>query len=166
MTEAAKGNSLDGWALQAADPARSVCISALMSALGPIFGNKHGGWWLLTGIQLQLGDQRTLPDLAGWRRERFTPSAALTVTTVPDWTCEVLTAQSHARDVFRHLAERQAAGVRHSWIVDPLEGTLHVFRHDKGGFQCVLTAGRTHRVRAEPFEAVELSVAALLGEDP
>jgi hypothetical protein len=140
-------------------------VSALLSALGPVFGNKHGGWWVLTGIQLQLGPHRSQPDLAGWQRERFTPSAALTVTTAPDWSCQVLTSQSHARDVLRHLAQCHAAGVRHSWIVDPVEGALHVFRHDTHGFMNILTAGGTQRVRAEPFEAVELSVATLLGAD-
>lgn len=165
MTESANRNSLDGFTLQSADPSRSVCVSALVSTLGPIFNKKHGGWWLLTGIQLQLGQQRSQPDLAGWLRIRFTPSAGV-VTTVPDWSCEILTPTTHARDVLRHLSQCQAAGVKHSWVVDPLEGVIHVFKHDAKGTACILTAKRGQRVRAEPFEAVELSVSALLGDDP
>jgi hypothetical protein len=30
----------------------------------------------------------------------------------------------------------------------------------------VLTAQRGHTIRAEPFDAIELSVGALLGDDP
>ena len=43
---------------------------------------------------------------------------------------------------------------------------LTVYRHTPHGYVPALLAGAHERVRAEPFDAVELSVAFLLGGDP
>ena len=49
------------------------------------------------------------------------------------------------------------------WIADPMEQTWNVHRREPRGYCVVLTAGQAEVVRAEPFESVELRVAALLG---
>jgi len=49
--------------------------------------------------------------------------------------------------------------VPHSWIVDPQLETLRVHRWTADGYLVVLDAERSQRVRAEPFEAIELQVA-------
>jgi Uma2 family endonuclease len=56
--------------------------------------------------------------------------------------------------------------VGHYWIVDPVEETLAVYRWHVDGYVEVLMADRTERVRAEPFEELELSVGVLFGDDP
>ncbi|WP_437617977.1 hypothetical protein [Sorangium sp. So ce1151] len=53
----------------------------------------------------------------------------------------------------------------HSWILDPREGTLAVHRWTREGYLTALLAERGERVRAEPFEAIELSVGVLFGDD-
>ena len=53
--------------------------------------------------------------------------------------------------------------VPHYWIADPLEHTLIVHRWELRGYLVALTAAAGEVVRAEPFEAIELSVAALFG---
>ncbi|HEX4383768.1 MAG TPA: hypothetical protein VH083_12500 [Myxococcales bacterium] len=49
------------------------------------------------------------------------------------------------------------------WIC---ERTLTVHRHGEGGYVIALRAEAGERVRAEPFDAVELQVGLLLGDDP
>jgi Uma2 family endonuclease len=56
--------------------------------------------------------------------------------------------------------------VPHYWILDPIERTLTVHRHGEGGYVIALRAEASERVRAEPFEAVELHAGLLLGDDP
>ena len=53
----------------------------------------------------------------------------------------------------------------HYWIVDPQNETLTVLRWTPDGYLAALTAGRTDRVRAKPFDAVELPVGVLFGDD-
>ena len=43
--------------------------------------------------------------------------------------------------------------------------TLTVLRWTERGYIEVLTAGQTERVRAEPFDARELAVGELFGDD-
>jgi Uma2 family endonuclease len=58
----------------------------------------------------------------------------------------------------RHLVD-------HYWILDPDQGGLFVYRRHDDGYLEVLAAQRGQRVRAEPFEAIEISVGALFGDD-
>lgn len=43
---------------------------------------------------------------------------------------------------------------------------LNVYRHTADGYLLALRADAAERVRAEPFDAIELHVAVLLGDDP
>ena len=51
--------------------------------------------------------------------------------------------------------------VGHDWIIDPVEETLAVHRWHPDGYVEVLVADCTERVRAEPFDAIELDLANL-----
>ncbi len=55
--------------------------------------------------------------------------------------------------------------VPHYWILDPTEETLLVHRWGPDGYIEVLAAERNERVRAEPFEALELRVGVLFGDE-
>lgn len=44
--------------------------------------------------------------------------------------------------------------------------TLTVLRWSDAGYITVLAAERGETVRAEPFEAIEISVGTLFGDDP
>ena len=69
-------------------------------------------------------------------------------------------------DMIRRLRLFHQAGVPHFWVLDVNAGALAVFRHEPLGYLNVLTVERGHLVRAEPFEAIELNVGILLGDDP
>jgi Uma2 family endonuclease len=55
-------------------------------------------------------------------------------------------------------------GVRHLWHVDPLTRTLDIFRLTEGQWQLVQSFSKEERVRAEPFEAIELELPLVWSE--
>ncbi len=52
-------------------------------------------------------------------------------------------------------------GVRHAWLIDPVEHTLEVYRLEAGRRVLLDTYDEDAVVRAEPFDAVELELALL-----
>ena len=58
-----------------------------------------------------------------------------------------------------------AAEVPHYWILDPDEQILLVHRWSPDGYTVVQRAGAGETIRAEPFDAIELHVSALFGDD-
>lgn len=191
MTERGKTHTIEEWLAQpserrlelingelvekaAPDGPHSASQVALVGNLYPLFYRKpggagpgSGGWWLMTEADLQIGVDGFRPDVAGWRRERSpTLPTGRPITLRPDWVCEVLSESNRTNDTIRKLRRYHEAGVPHYWILSPAEGTLTVFRHQPEGYLTVLSADRHQRVRAEPFDAVELHVGQLLGDDP
>ena len=81
----------------------------------------------------------------------------------PTLAIEVLSPTTAAADRGVKLQLSAKYGVPHYWIADPLERWLCVHRWEPHGYLVALTAGEADIVRAEPFEAVELRVAALFG---
>jgi Uma2 family endonuclease len=130
-------------------------------------GRWPGGWWFLAEVDVQLGAELFRPDLAGWRRERCpTPPDGRPVQVRPDWVCEILSPSNARFDRVDKLQSYFAAGVPHYWLADPIERILEVYRRTDLAYALVLSAKGGQRVRAEPFDAVELRVDELFGDDP
>lgn len=55
--------------------------------------------------------------------------------------------------------------VPHYWILDPVAETLLVYRWGPDGYIEVLAAQRGERVRAEPFQSIEMAVGVFFGDD-
>jgi Uma2 family endonuclease len=126
-----------------------------------------GGWWIATEVDVLLDGRGYRPDIAGWRRERASaPPKERPVTLRPDWLCEVVSESNRAVDTVTKLRRYHQAGVPHYWILDQVDRTLTVHRHTPDGYLVALRAEAHERVRAEPFEAIEVHVAVLLGDDP
>lgn len=125
-----------------------------------------GGWRFFTELSIQFGDEVCLPDVCGYRLERMAqlPKERL-VTLRPDWICEILSPSNASADRVEKRQTYFLAGVPHYWIIDPAEATLEVFRRTDIGYALVLAAHAGERVRAEPFEAVEIAVDELLSAD-
>ena len=121
-----------------------------------------GGWRILDEPELHLGEHVVVPDLAGWRRERMPamPRQAF-FTLSPDWVCEVLSPATERVDRGRKLRVYAEAGVAHAWLLKPADRTLEVLRLREGLWTIVGVWEDAAVVRAEPFEAVELSLAEL-----
>lgn len=146
-------------------PQHSVASSALGHALGPPFQGGDGGpggWWILDEPELHLGDDVLVPDLAGWRRDRLPtiPNAAY-FTLSPDWVCEVLSPSTSRLDRTRKLPLYARAGIPYAWLIDPATQTLEVYRLEANHWVVASTHGADERVRATPFEAIELNLSRL-----
>lgn len=127
-----------------------------------------GGWWFATEVEVLLSTGDLVrPDVAGWRREHVAvrPTGS-PVEQRPDWVCEVLSPSTARHDVVKKQRIYHHAAVGHYWVVDPRDGTLEVKRWSAPGYVSVLPAERGETVRAEPFDAVELEVGTLFGDDP
>lgn len=125
-----------------------------------------GGWVFLPEPELHLGlkPDILLPDLAGWRRERLAEGfldESDDLTLAPDWVCEVLSPSTESVDRERKLPIYHREGVGHAWLVDPVLRTLEVFRRHDLGWLLVGTSSGDAIVRAEPFDAAALGLAAL-----
>lgn len=123
-------------------------------------GSEPGGWWILVEPELHLGKQVLVPDLAGWRRERLpTMPAVPWFELPPDWVCEIISPSSVARDRMQKMRIYARSGLPHAWLVDPLAQLLEVFRLVDGHWLVVDSFAGEMKVRAEPFDAVELELA-------
>jgi Uma2 family endonuclease len=157
---------LDGELFLSPRPASPHAVAAIR--LGRILGpfdddpGGPGGWWILGEPELHLGEQVLVPDLAGWRREHMPaiPDVAF-FTLAPDWVCEVLSPSTERIDRGRKLRIYAEAGVKHAWLVKPLDRTLEVLRLHEGAWIIAAVWEDAAVVRAEPFEAIELHLGRL-----
>lgn len=126
-----------------------------------------GGWWLATEVDIVLDGRGYRPDIAGWRREHLpAPPTTRPIVVRPDWLCEIVSESNRTIDTVTKLRRYHQAGVPHYWLLDHVARTLTVHRHTADGYLIVVSAEASERVRAEPFDAIELQVGALLGDDP
>jgi Uma2 family endonuclease len=125
-----------------------------------------GGWWILDEPELHLGPDVLVPDLGGWRRERmpeFPDAPAFTLS--PDWVCEIVSPSTESLDRAKKMPVYAREGVAHLWLVNPSARTLEVYRLAEGRWLLLATHEGTAHVRAEPFDAVELALGPLWGEE-
>ncbi len=147
--------------------------SGIVLAIGSPFQRSPGdggpgGWWIATEIEVLLGASDIVrPDVLGWRRERCPERPTGTPVTVsPEWVCEVVSPSNANDDTVKKLRRYHQAAIPYYWIVDPRDATLTVMRFSNDGYITLLRAERGEAVRAEPFQAIELAVGALFGDDP
>jgi Uma2 family endonuclease len=126
-----------------------------------------GGWRILDEPELHLGEDVLVPDLAGWRLERMPKLPATAYFTLaPDWICEVLSPSTAGIDRIKKMPIYAREGVKHVWLVDPDGRTLEVFKLGADHRWIVIGLhGDKEKVRAAPFDAIELDLA-VLWEDP
>jgi Uma2 family endonuclease len=88
------------------------------------------------------------------------PDAAY-FTVPPNWVCEVLSPSTQAIDRGEKLPIYAEQGVSHAWLIDPDARTLEVFRLDGTTFRLISVHKNEEEPRAEPFDVLELELAAL-----
>ena len=102
------------------------------SALGALSSTAYqfgvggpGGWIFVDEPELHLGPHVTVPDIAGWRRERMTePADKPYFEIAPDWICEILSPSTERYDKGDKRRIYAHHGVRHLWHLDPRAKTL------------------------------------------
>ena len=161
------GEIIDGDLVTSPRPAaRHAAVSSSLGAdIHRGFGRKGsgpGGWVILDEPELHIVGQVMVPDIAGWRRERMPeiPDVAF-FDLAPDWACEILSPSTAAMDRTRKRHYYGRAGVGHLWLLDPGPQTLEVHRLDGEGWRLVLSVAGDVKVRAEPFEAIELDLGVV-----
>ena len=130
--------------------------------------SKPGGWWFGTEPTIALSIHETAqPDVAGWKRERMPQRpSGYPVTLRPDWVCEIMCdGDARRRDALRKRRIYADHGVPFYWLVDTERETLTVLTLTERGYVELLTASRTDRVHAAPFDLIELQVGVLFGDD-
>jgi len=135
----------------------SHTLVTLTTELVPPFQHGNGGpggWHLLSEMEVFLGGDVLVPDLAGWRRDRKLRLMDQTrIIDIPDWVCEILSKSTEKID--RGLKARiyARAGIRHMWLVDPHKRTIEVFRLAANGWVHTQMVEGDAIAVAEPFEA-------------
>lgn len=129
---------------------------------------RPGGWWLSMEVEIEFEKHEVYrPDVVGWRRDRVPERPRGTPIAIrPDWVCEILSPRNTANDLVKKKRVYQRCQVGHYWIVDPMNEMLTVYRWGPDGYIEIRSAVRGERVKAEPFEAVDLQVGVLFGDDP
>lgn len=127
-----------------------------------------GGWWIATEVEILFPPSEIVrPEVLGWRRDRCPQRPTGTPVRVrPDWICEIVSSGHPTDDTVKKLRLYHRTAIAHYWIVDPRDATLTIMRFSEAGYITVLRAERGEIVRAEPFEAVEIVVGTLFGDDP
>ncbi len=155
---------------EAASGRRGAAQVRIARRLGPYDrrpgGTSPGGWWFATEVEIILADTQVFrPDVAGWRRERMAAlPTEVPITLRPDWICEILST-NRRNDLVKKKRAYHQHRVGHYWLIDPIDETLAVHRWHPDGYVEVLMADRDDRVHAEPFDAIEIWVAVLFGDD-
>ena len=143
----------------------AAVASALGEELGPPFKRGRGapgGWIILDEPELHLSSDILVPDLAGWRRERLPRVGDEAYFELrPDWVCEVLSPSTEKQDRTAKLSIYAREDVPNAWLVNPVQRTLEVLRLTSEGWLTLAVHHDDQRVRAEPFDAVELDLGVL-----
>lgn len=128
-----------------------------------------GGWVILDEPELHLGPgpDIVVPDLAGWRDERYPGDPDDDdpfFTVAPDWACEILSQSTARLDRMRKVPIYAREGITNVWLVDPRDRTVEVLRLHEGRYVLVGPPGADDEsFILEPFEAVPILSACLWG---
>ena len=91
--------------------------------------------------EIGLGDHTMVPDLAGWKKERFPVEEDHNwISAAPDWVCEVLSPKTLRIDKVKKMPIYAHYGVGHIWLIDPTALSMDVFRLEAGGGWLLLAA--------------------------
>ena len=155
----------------APSPGHSLAETKLVAAIDP-FNRRPGtrgpgGWWIFVEIHVEYsGGELYCHDAAGWRRDRVpTRPTEWPIRIRPDWVCEIVSPKHERNDLVDKPRVLHRAEVPHYWILDPDERILLVHRWSPAGYTVVQRAAADEKIRAEPFDAIELRVGVLFGDE-
>lgn len=148
-------------------PPHAETTSDLGGLLAPPFRfgrGGPGGWVIIDEPRLALADEIRVPDLAGWRSERYGRPEQGPYTVVPDWICEVLSPSTAVEDRTEKLPLYARSEVPFLWRVDPIGFSLEAYRLQQDGYLLAVTARGDRTLRVPPFDAIELELGLLWGD--
>ena len=121
-----------------------------------------GGWIILDEPEISFGEDILVPDLAGWKKERFSVSEEHNwISVVPDWVCEIISPGTVRKDRIQKMPIYGRHDVPYVWLIDPIAKSLEIFRLESGRWTVAGLYAENDKVRAEPFEQMEINLADL-----
>jgi len=121
-----------------------------------------GGWIFIGEPEIALGADIVVPDLVGWRKERFPEKEDHNwISVVPDWICEIVSPGSIRLDRVKKMGLYARHLVPHYWLLDPFGKTLEVLKNESGRWLIIGTFAEDDKVRAEPFQEIEIDLCLL-----
>jgi Uma2 family endonuclease len=159
------------WQAQATTPKHNDFQGAILEVLRSLFHKKPspkkpGGWWILPECAVRYGNLNLfIHDLGGWLRTRSpTMPTDLPITLRPDWVCEILsTNKRNDRQKKRSVLHEHE--VPFYWIADPEERSVEIFEWSEKGYILLNSVDEDFIGRLPPFDAIELKVSVLFGEE-
>jgi Uma2 family endonuclease len=153
-------------------PEHSHAIARVSSNIEYPFGRLAGpkgpgGWWIFSDLGVGYANGEIYAhDVCGFRRDRCpNRPEGFPVISRPDWACEIMSPTHEKRDLVTKPTTLHAAEVPHYWLLDHQKKILLVHRWSPDGYVVVLRAISGETVRAEPFDAIEIPVSDLFGDD-
>jgi len=131
-------------------------------------GGGPGGWIILDEVEIKFAEEcrPIVPDLSGWRVERFPKTIDTNwISVPPDWVCEVLSPGTVRLDRIKKMSKYAKFGVQHVWLLDPVNMILEVFKLESGRWLLLDAFEGNDKIRAEPFQEIELDLSKLWMED-
>jgi Uma2 family endonuclease len=123
-----------------------------------------GGWWIIDEpeVHFVLDSEITVPDIAGWRKERMpSPPAGHKIEIVPDWVCEIFSPSTKSVDREEKMPLYAHYRVTFLWLVDPKTHTLEVYELIDDHWRPLGIFRDDDTVSAKPFDAIVIHLADL-----
>jgi Uma2 family endonuclease len=162
------GEIIDGELVVSPRPSRKHIYAGSMlgGEISPRYAFGRGGgpgdWVILDEPEISFGESILVPDLAGWKRERFPVEEPHNwISAVPDWVCEILSPHTALVDRAQKMPIYAQHQVSHAWLIDPILQTLEVFRFESGKWMVLGVYAKSARVRVEPFSEIEMDLGLL-----
>lgn len=162
------GEIIDGELIVSPRPSRkhTIASSFLGGEIIPPYchgrGGGPGGWIIIIEPEIGLGQDILVPDLAGWKAERFPRSENHNwISVPPDWVCEVLSPTTASNDRVKKMRVFARHDIPYTWLIDPGLMTLEVFKLESGRWFLLEAFAGNEKVRAAPFQEVEIDLGLL-----
>lgn len=161
------GEIIDGDIVASPRPSRKHGYSASIigNELGPPYNMGRGGpggWIIIGEPEISFGDNILVPDLAGWKKERFPESEDHNwISISPDWVCEIISQGSIRIDRVEKMGIYVQHMVSYFWIIDPSNKTFEALKNEAGRWLIIGTYAEDDKVRAEPFQEIEIDLNCL-----
>lgn len=127
-------------------------------------GDGPGGWIVLIEPEIGFGANILVPDLAGWKLERYPEEESQNwISVTPDWACEIISPSTEIRDRDEKMAIYAEHGVPYVWLINPIITTLEAYKLlSEGWFRFAIYNGHK-MVKVEPFHEIEIDLGSLWG---
>lgn len=161
------GEIIDGELIVTPRPSRKHIYTA--SALEVKIGAPYqfgeggpGGWIILVEPEIRFSTNFLVPDLSGWKRERFPVEEETNwISVAPDWVCEVLSPGTAREDRVKKMSIYASHFVPYYWLIDPSEKILETLKLEEGKWIITGVFCEGESVRAEPFPEIAVDLGSL-----